>query len=160
MPALTLARDHHLVVIVDQQGHIVSQFQFDHSVEGWKKFRQQSARFEKLAVAIETNQGAAVDQLLQEGLRVYPVNPAAAASYRQRKVPSGTKTDHVDAWSLADALRVDGQGWKTLQPMDELSCQLRLLCRDEVVLKRAAHRFDQPAAASLAGILSGGLGSL
>jgi transposase len=128
------ARDHHLVVIVDQQGHIVSQFQFDHSVEGWKKFRQQSARFEKLAVAIETNQGAAVDQLLQEGLRVYPVNPAAAASYRQRKVPSGTKTDHVDAWSLADALRVDGQGWKTLQPMDELSCQLRLLCRDEVVL--------------------------
>jgi hypothetical protein len=33
------ARDHHAVVIVDQQGHIVSQFQFDHSVEGWKKFR-------------------------------------------------------------------------------------------------------------------------
>jgi hypothetical protein len=28
---------------------------------------------------------------------------------RQRKVPAVNKTDHVDAWSLADALRVDGQ---------------------------------------------------
>src|ERR1700752_3965331 len=51
------ARDHHAVVIVNQQGRIVSQFQFDHSVEGWKKFRQESACFAKLAVAIETNQG-------------------------------------------------------------------------------------------------------
>src|SRR4029077_4246079 len=48
----------------------------------------------------------------------------AAAAYRQRKAPSGTKTDYLDAWSLADALRMDGQGWKSLQPMDELSCQL------------------------------------
>jgi transposase len=128
------ARDHHAVVIVDRHGQIVSDFQFEHLVEGWKKFHQKTSRFEKLAVAIETNQGAAVDQLLQHGYTVYPVNPAAAASYRQRKAPSGTKTDHVDGWSLADALRVDGHGWKALQPMDELSYQLRLLCRDEVAL--------------------------
>ena len=41
---------------------------------------------------------------------VYPVHPVAAQSYRERKAPSGTKTDHVDAWGLADALRVDGHG--------------------------------------------------
>jgi transposase len=128
------ARDHHTVVIVDREGRIVSDFQFDHSIEGWKSFREKTAGFEDLAVTIETNQGAAVDQLLQYGYRLYPVNPAAAANYRQRKAPSGTKTDHLDAWSLADALRVDGSGWKALAPMDELSCQLRLLCRDEVVL--------------------------
>jgi transposase len=87
-----------------------------------------------LAVAIEPSQGAAVDQLLQRECAVYPVNPAAAASYRQRKAPSGTKTDRIDGWSLADALRVDGHGWKPLQPADELSTQLRLLCRDEVAL--------------------------
>jgi transposase len=128
------ARDHHLVVIVDQQGQIVADFQFEHSVAGWKSFREKTAIFSNLAVAIETSQGAAVDQMLQLGYTLYPVNPTAAAGYRQRKAPSGTKTDHLDGWSLADALRVDGQGWKALQPLDELSCQLRLLCRDEVAL--------------------------
>jgi transposase len=128
------ARHHHQVVIVDASGKIVADFQFEHSVEGWKSFREQTAVFGNLAVAIETNQGPAVDQLLQHGYTVYPVNPAAAASYRQRKAPSGTKTDPLDGWSLADALRVDGHGWKVLQPLDDLSSQLRLLCRDEVAL--------------------------
>ena len=128
------ARDHHMVVIVNQQGQIVADFQFEHSVEGWKSFREKTAPFSPLAVAIETNQGAAVDQLLQQDYTVYPVNPVAAASYRQRKAPSGNKTDHLDGWALADALRVDGHGWKALQPMDEINCQLRLLCRDEVAL--------------------------
>ena len=64
----------------------------------------------------------------------YPVHPVAAQSYRERKAPSGTKTDHLDAWGLADALRGDGHGWKALRPMDPLTQQLRLLCRDEVSL--------------------------
>jgi transposase len=128
------ARTHHVVVLVDQQGQIVADFQFEHSLEGWKRFGQQTAGFADLAVAIQTSQGAAVDQLLQRGYTVYPVQPVAAASYRQRKVPSGAKTDHLDAWSLADAWRVDGHGWKALQPAHELSTQLRLLCRDEVAL--------------------------
>ena len=128
------AQDHHAVVIVDRGGRIVADFEFPHSREGWEEFEQKSAPWAPLAVAIETNQGAAVDQLLQRGYRLYPVNPAAAASYRRRKAPSGTKTDHLDGWSLADALRVDGQGWKPLQPMDPLSLKLRLLCRDEVSL--------------------------
>jgi transposase len=128
------ARHKHTVVVVDKEGHVVSDFQFDHSAEGWKCFREKAAEFENLAVAIETNQGAAVDQLLQSGCTLYPVNPVAAAKYRERKAPSGTKTDYIDGWALADALRVDGHGWKTLTPMDELTVQLRLLCRDEVAL--------------------------
>jgi transposase len=128
------ARDHHAVVIVNTQGQIVADFEFEHSLEGWKRFREQTAPWPNLALALETNQGPAVDQLLQLGYTVYPVNPVAAASYRQRKAPSGTKTDHLDGWSLADALRLDGAGWKTLQPLDELSWQLRLLVRDELTL--------------------------
>jgi transposase len=128
------ARDHHSVVIVDLQGRIVADFEFKHSHEGWKGFSDKTAPFQPLAVAVETNQGPAVDQLLQLGLAVYPVNPAASASYRQRKMPSGSKTDHFDGWGLADALRLDGHGWKELMPMDPLTLQLRLLCRDEVAL--------------------------
>jgi transposase len=128
------AKDHHAVVIVNSQGHIVADFQFDHSREGWKIFGEKTSLCPNLAVAIETSQGAAVDQLLQREYTLYPVHPVAAQSYRERKAPTGTKTDHLDAWGLADALRVDGHGWKALQPMDSLTQQLRLLCRDEVTL--------------------------
>ena len=131
---LDWARDHHAVVIVNAQGEIVADFEFEHSHAGWQDFRERTAPWAPLAVAIETSQGAAVDQLLQQEYTVYPVNPVAAQSYRQRKVPSGTKTDHLDAWGLADALRLDGRGWKPLRPIDPLSLQLRLLSRDEVAL--------------------------
>jgi transposase len=87
-----------------------------------------------LGVALETSQGTAVDQLLQTECNVYPVNPRSAKSYRERKAPSGNKTDRLDAWSLAEALRLDGQQWKALQPLDPLTQQLQLLCRDEISL--------------------------
>ena len=38
----------------------------------------------------------------------------------ERKAPSGVKDDQLDGWSLADALRVDGQGWKPLLAQDPL----------------------------------------
>jgi transposase len=122
------------VVIVNSEGRIVAEFEFEHSLEGWKSFVDQTSAWPSLAVAIETSQGAAVDQLLQREYTVYPVHPVAAKSYRERKAPTGTKTDHIDGWGLADALRVDGHGWKALQPMDPMTQQLRLLCRDEVTL--------------------------
>jgi transposase len=128
------ARDHHYVLVVNLQGERLTDLEFEHSGEGWNQFAGKMAVYEGLGVAIETSQGAAVDQLLQRGFKVYPVNPAASESYRQRKAPSGTKTDAHDAWALADALRLDGQGWKPLSPVDPLSLQLRLLCKDQVAL--------------------------
>ena len=131
---LDWAKDHHSVVIVEREGKIVAQFDFEHSNQGWQSFVEQTAAWPNLAVSIETSQGAVVDQLLQREYTVYPVHPVAAQSYRQRKAPTGTKTDHVDAWGLADALRVDGRVWKPLQPMDPLTQELRLVCRDEAAL--------------------------
>ena len=61
---------------------------------------------------METSQGFVVEQILESGVALYPISPASAKAYRQRKIPSGNKTDHVDAWGLADALRIDGHGWK------------------------------------------------
>jgi len=82
---LDWAKDHHVVVIVDSQGRMVADFEFEHSLEGWQSFVQKTSAWPHLAVAIETSQGAAVDQLLQRDYTVYPVHPVAAQSYRQRK---------------------------------------------------------------------------
>ena len=128
------AKDHHQVVVVDRQARIVAEFEFEHSLEGWLKFRERLRDYPAVAVAIETNQGAAVEQLLQSGVNVYPVNPRCAKAYRERKVPTTNKTDRLDAWSLAEALRADGHSWRALQPLDPILQELRLLCRDELHL--------------------------
>jgi transposase len=132
--ALDWASDHHDVVIVDRTGVLVAAFRFAHTPAGWAEFTQQMQAYPGAPLALETSSGPAVDQLLQRGWTLYPVNPKSAVRYRERKLPSGTKTDVHDAWSLADALRTDGHGWRQLRPQDEATATLRALCHDEMAL--------------------------
>src|SRR5450432_1130096 len=118
--ALDWASDHHDLVVVDRTGELVESVTFAHSGPGWQELRARLKPYPGLAVAVETNQGAAVQQLIEAGLAVYPVNPKSAQRYRERKAPSGVKDDQLDAWSLADALRLDGHGWRVLVPEDPL----------------------------------------
>jgi transposase len=131
---LDWAKDHHDVVIMDLRGQVVEELTFAHSAEGWQQWREQVQRYPSMGVAIETSSGPVVEQLLDSGVMVYPMNPKSAQRYRDRHVPSGSKTDRVDAWSFADALRVDGHGWRPLSELDPVIQELRLLCRDEVGL--------------------------
>ncbi len=126
------ARDHHDIVILERSGQIVADIRIEHTAQGWQEFREKIQAYPVLAVAIETSQGMALDQLELTSALIYPVNPMSAQRFRERHVASGNKTDRLDAWSLADALRVDGQNWKPLQPMDPLVQELRLICRDEM----------------------------
>jgi transposase len=128
------ASEHHDVVVVTPQGAVVEKLRFEDTAEGWHTFREKMRPFPCLAVAIETSTGPFVDRLLDAGCSVYPVHPASAKAYRQRKAPSGVKDDILDCWSLADALRTDGHAWRALKPEDPLVVELRLLCRDEVAL--------------------------
>ena len=124
------ARAEHQVVVVDPRGAIVLSLRFADDAAGWAQFRQKLAAFPSLGVAIETSCGPAVERLLDLGLALYPLNPKSAERYRDRKAPAGAKDDALDAWSLADALRTDGHGWRPLLPQDPLTTELRLLCRD------------------------------
>ena len=101
------AKDHHDVIVLDGGGKIVADFRFEHTAGGWEQFREKLAAFAGVAVAIETKSGTVVERLQEIDCCIFPVHPQSAKAYRQRKVPSGNKTDHVDAWSLADALRLD-----------------------------------------------------
>ena len=127
-------REHHLVV-VDRSGQRVLNLRFNDDAEGWAKLRRQIQDMRPaLAVAVETNCGPAVERLLDLGLAVYPLNPKAGQRYRDRKSPAGNKSDELDAFSFADALRTDGHGWRRLGAQDPLTAELRLLCRDEIAL--------------------------
>ena len=77
--------------MVDPRGKIVEDFEIAHSALGWKKFRERLAPYGAIAFAIETSQGAAVEQLLEAEMEVYPINSKSAESYRERKAPAGSK---------------------------------------------------------------------
>jgi transposase len=128
------AKDHHDIIVIDLQGQIVADFRIDHTPAGWRLWKEKIAYWPQLGVAIETNFGAAVEQLLESGVSLYPVNPMNAKRYRERQCSSGNKTDRHDAWALADALRMDGHAWRPLGAADPILAELRILCRDEVAL--------------------------
>lgn len=128
------AKDSHGVVVIDAAGHVVEEITVEHSAEGWRSFRQRLARYPALAIAVESGQGLVIEQLLLTQASIFVVPAKSAAAYRLRKAPSGTKTDRLDAWCLACALRSDGHGWRAVQTPDELTQKLRLLCRDQVEL--------------------------
>jgi len=136
---LDWAKDHHDIVVVDPVGRIVLEMTFEDNAEGWHHLRQKlgelcGADRSQIGVAIETSQGPAVERLLEFGCAVFPLHPKAAQRYRDRKAPSGVKTDRLDAWSLGDALRMDGRQWRMLNQEDPLVQELRLVCRDEIRL--------------------------
>jgi transposase len=128
------ASNHHDMVIVDREGRIVEDFRIEESAEGWQQFAQKLKAYPELAVVIETSSGTVVERLISAGCHVFPINPKAAKRYRERKAPCGLKTDRLDAWSMADALRMEGATWRQLQPDDPLTVELRVLCRDEIAL--------------------------
>jgi len=148
--ALDWAREKHSVIVLNPTGKVIEEFEIEHSALGWKKFREKLQAYGSIPFAIETSQGAAVEQLVEAGMMVYPLNPKSAQAYRDRKAPSGVKDDWLDAWSFADALRVDGQGWKALRPEGALIKELRLLCRDEVSLIEQRTAFIQQLRDALA----------
>jgi hypothetical protein len=118
---LDWASDHHDLSIINAQGQLEASLRFSHDSDGWSQARELLSRFGRnIPVAVETRHGIAIEQLHGCGCIVYPVHPLSAKQYRQRKAPSGVKDDQLDAWSLADALRVDGHARKALSPEDPL----------------------------------------
>ena len=128
------AMEEHQFAVVSQEGTVLLNLRFTNDAQGWAELRAKIAAYPRLGVAIETSCGPAVERLLELGVIVYPINPKAAERFRDRKAPSGAKSDPLDAWCFADALRTDGHGWRELRPLDPITAELRILCRDEIAL--------------------------
>ena len=132
--ALDWACDHHDVMVLDALGKQLATFRFEESAAGWTSFRERMRTYPAAGFAVETNRGWVIERLLEADLTVFPVPPQQAKAFRARFSTSGAKDDLFDAFALADALRVDGHLFRPLRPEDPLTQELRLLCRDEVVL--------------------------
>jgi hypothetical protein len=67
---LDWASQTHAVVIVDAPGKVVEDFQIQPSARGWQQFRERLQPYGAIPFAVETSQGAAVEQLLEAGMIV------------------------------------------------------------------------------------------
>jgi transposase len=139
--AVDWARGHHDLCVVDATGKVVLEMSIDDEPEAWASVREKIAALKTpdgspavVGFAIETSSGPAVERLLEAGWPVFPLNPKVAERFRDRKAPSGAKSDRLDAFCFSDALRTDGHGWRQLRPQDPLTHEIRLLCRDEISL--------------------------
>ena len=75
---LDWASQKHSVVVVDSQGKVIEDFQIEQSALGWRKFREKLREYGSIAFAIETSQGAAVEQLLDVLVANRPLAPRAS----------------------------------------------------------------------------------
>ncbi len=66
--AVDWASEKHSVIVVDEAGKVIEDFEIEHSALGWKKFREKLQPYGSIPFAIETSQGAAVEQLLEAGM--------------------------------------------------------------------------------------------
>jgi hypothetical protein len=88
---------------------IATEFSFAHALEGWLTVAPASRPLCALSHGYrnQSRHPSSTSCFKPPIARFYPLNPKAARAYRDRKAPSGTKSDHLDAWSFADALRLD-----------------------------------------------------
>ena len=82
-----------------------------------------------IAVGLETTHGILVDTLIEQGFRVFALNPKQLDHFRDRYTAGGAKDDRRDAWVVSDALRNDRRAFRAIRPDDPSLVPLRELSR-------------------------------
>jgi transposase len=141
------AETHHDVAIIDGDGQLVAKKRIADDPSGFAELVELLAKVGDTAeaqvpVAIETPRGLLVASLRATGRPVYPINPLAVARYRERHSVARAKSDHADAMTLANILRVDAHLHRLLPADSELCQAIAVLARahqDAIWRRTTAH---------------------
>lgn len=129
----------HEVCVLGGTGERLERFSVTHSEEGLGRLVDRLASYgdrAKVVVAIERPDGLVVDRLLEAGHPVVALKPAAVRAYRSGEMPSGAKSDRVDAEAIAEYLRLKASRLDPLQPFSAETRALRQTSRTRVRLVR------------------------
>ncbi len=138
---------HHDVAIMDGSGQLVAKKRIADDPSGLAQLVELLAEAGDRAehpvpVAIETPRGLLVSALRATGRPVYAINPLAVARYRERHSVARSKSDHADAATLANILRVDAHLHRRLPADSELCQAIAVLARahqDAIWARTKAH---------------------
>jgi transposase len=141
------AESHHDVAIIDSTGQLVTKKRIPDDPTGFAELIEMLTAAGDCAeapvpVAIETPRGLLVASLRATGRPVYAINPLAVARYRERHSVARAKSDHADAMTLANILRVDAYLHRQLPADSELCQAIAVLARahqDAIWRRTAGH---------------------
>jgi len=125
------AEAHHDVAILDGDGKLVAKKRIADDPAGFAELIEMLAAAgdcaqDPIPMAIETPRGLLVASLRATGRPVYAINPLSVARYLERHSVARSKSDHADAMTLANILRVDAHLHRRL-PADGI-VKLLLIC--------------------------------
>ncbi|MGC4994504.1 IS110 family transposase [Nocardia salmonicida] len=128
------AEGHHDIAIVDQNGTMVSKKRITDDPAGFTALAELltaagDTAEDSIPVAIETPRGLMVAAIRATGRAVYAINSMAVARYRERHTMARAKSDHADAMTLANILRVDAHMHRTMPADTELVQAIAVLAR-------------------------------
>ena len=128
------AEGHHDVAIVGDDGKLVAKRHIGDDPGGFTELTGMLAEAgdtpeDPIPIAIETPRGLMVAVLRASGRPVFAINPMAVARYRERSSVARAKSDHADAMTLANILRVDAHVHRTLPADSELAQGIAVLAR-------------------------------
>ncbi|HEY7684888.1 MAG TPA: IS110 family transposase, partial [Gemmatimonadales bacterium] len=129
---IDLGSAEHQWCVVDARGHLRGQRVVAHTTiavhEALSWLRAQTgAAPPAIAVGLETPRGVLIDTLLEQGYRIFALNPKQLDRFRDRFTAGGAKDDRRDAQVVADSLRTDRRAFRAVRPDDPLTVQLREL---------------------------------
>ncbi|CAN7699138.1 IS110 family transposase [Mycolicibacterium frederiksbergense] len=130
------AEAHHDIAIVDGDGTLMAKKRITDDPGGFAELIELLAEAgdcadAQIPVAIETPRGLLVAALRATGRPVYAINPLAVARYRERHSVARTKSDHADAMTLANILRVDAHLHRKMPDDTELCQAIAVLARGQ-----------------------------
>ena len=138
------AEGHHDVALLDEQGKVVGRRRIDTGVAGFAELLTMVAEHGggpgDTPVAIETDKNLLVVALARAGFTIYPINPRAAARYRERFHQSGGKSDAGDAAVLADIVRTDRHQHRVLPAITDDGLSVKVLARQHQEAIWALHQ--------------------
>lgn len=129
---LDWANDRHVVSIMDTaSGKKITDAleQSPVAIQEWVNRLREKYPGQKVALALEQSRGPVVYALMDyEIFDIYPVNPAAMASFRKTISTSGAKDDPTDAELIRTLLEKHRDRLRRLVIGDALSRKIKLLC--------------------------------
>ena len=128
------AEGHHDIAIVDGDDSLVAKRRIGDDPAGLATLTELltdagDTAENPISIAIETPRGLMVASLRATGRPVFAINPMAVARYRERHSVARAKSDHADAMTLANILRVDSHMHRRLPADSELAQAISVLAR-------------------------------
>ena len=141
---LDWSRSKHDFVIMDLQGKVIERGAVAHNANALEelaaRIERQSNSDKEVRVGLELNDGALLAWLVTKGYTTFGIQPKSAQRAREIYRPGGSKDDRIDAFVLAEFVRINVGRLKPWHPPSEITLELRELLRwrEELVQQRTA----------------------